>query len=358
MKHGLTLVELAQKVQAQSEDRADYIADTSLLFPNNLGELKMMGAGGEMTHLTPTAHAHGQIANYAGIPKRYYDKMKQEKPQLWADNVRAWFTDPDLQKKRMVRTIGDSARAFLSDRYRTLDHVDLMEAVLPILVEKGVDVVSAEVTETKFYLKVVDPKLKGKVDWGNNSHHISRAKDDEIMWGATISNSEVGSGSLAVSTMTLSAWCSNLMIIGKEFNKYHVGRAIGDTGEYYKDETREADDKATFLKLRDTVDHALTEVSMQETLDKYSLAAQNPIKGDPVKVVKKLATKLRTSEEEQGSILRHLIEAGGLNQWALANAVTRTAEDACSYDRATELESAGMAVVELSPAAWRELGAA
>jgi len=221
-----------------------------------------------------------------------------------------------------------------------------------------VQVVSAEVTETKFYLKVVDPKLKGKVDWGNNSHHISRAKDDEIIWGATISNSEVGAGSLVVSTMTLSAWCSNLMIIGKEFNKYHVGRAIGDTGEYYKDETREADDKATFLKLRDTVDHALTEVSMHETLEKYNLAAQNPINGDPVKVVKKLANKLRTSEEEQGSILRHLIEAGGLNQWALANAVTRTAEDACSYDRATELESAGMAVVELSPAAWREIGAA
>ena len=356
MKHGLTLVELAQKVEDQARDRADYVADTSMMAARGSEAETQSLLIGDDYEFKPTPHAHGQIAAHTGIPKRYYDRMLAEQPDLWADNLNTWFSANP--KKRMVRTIGDSARAFLSDRYRTLDHIDLMEAVLPILVEKNVDVVSAEVTETKFYLKVVDPKLKGKVDWGNNSHHISRAKDDEIMWGATISNSEVGSGSLAVSTMTLSAWCSNLMIIGKEFNKYHVGRAIGDTGEYYKDETREADDKATFLKLRDTVDHALTEVSMQETLDKYSLAAQNPIKGDPVKVVKKLATKLRTSEEEQGSILRHLIEAGGLNQWALANAVTRTAEDACSYDRATELESAGMAVVELSPAAWRELGAA
>ena len=355
MKHGLTLVELAEKVQAQSDDRADYIAstnaihvtaDTMVLNPNDR----------EAVAFNLNNHTHGQISAYTGIPKRYYDRMKVEAPELLSANIENWFdANP---KKRMVRTIGDSARAFLSDRYRTLDHVDLMEAVLPILVEKDVQVVSAEVTETKFYLKVIDPKLKGKVDWGNNSHHISRAKDDEIMWGATISNSEVGSGSLAVSTMTLSAWCDNLMIIGKEFNKYHVGRAIGDTGEYYKDETRQADDKATFLKLRDTVDHALTEVSMQETLDKYSLAAQNPIKGDPVKVVEKLAAKLRSSDEEKGSILRHLIEAGGLNQWALANAVTRTAEDATSYDRATELESAGMAVIELSPTAWREIGAA
>jgi hypothetical protein len=355
MKHGLTLVELAEKVQAQSDDRADYIAstnaihvtaDTMVLNPNDR----------EAVAFNLNNHTHGQISAYTGIPKRYYDRMKVEAPELLSANIENWFdANP---KKRMVRTIGDSARAFLSDRYRTLDHVDLMEAVLPILVEKDVQVVSAEVTETKFYLKVIDPKLKGKVDWGSGGHNIGRAKDDEIIWGATISNSEVGSGSLAVSTMTLSAWCDNLMIIGKEFNKYHVGRSIGDTGEFYKDETRQADDKATFLKLRDTVDHALTEVSMQETLDKYSLAAQNPIKGDPVKVVEKLATKLRSSDEEKGSILRHLIEAGGLNQWALANAVTRTAEDATSYDRATELESAGMAVIELSPTAWREIGAA
>ena len=352
MKHGLTLVELAEKVQAQSDDRADYIADTEMLRATTEKTLLLPGAG----EFDATSHTHGQIAQHTGIPKRYYDRMMVDQPDLWAENVNTWFTEDS--KKRMIRTIGDSARAFLSDRYRTLDHVDLMEAVLPILVEKDVQVVSAEVTETKFYLKVVDPKLKGKVDWGNGQHNIGRATDDEIIWGATISNSEVGAGSLAVSTMTLSAWCDNLMIIGKEFNKYHVGRSIGDTGEYYKDETRQADDKATFLKLRDTVDHALTEVSMQETLDKYSLAAQNPIKGDPVKVVEKLATKLRSSEEEKGSILRHLIEAGGLNQWALANAVTRTAEDAQTYDRATELESAGMAVVELSPAAWREIGAA
>ena len=160
MKHGLTLVELAEKVQAQSDDRADYIAstdaihvtaDTMVLNPNDR----------EAVAFNLNNHTHGQISAYTGIPKRYYDRMKVEAPELLSANIENWFdANP---KKRMVRTIGDSARAFLSDRYRTLDHVDLMEAVLPILVEKDVQVVSAEVTETKFYLKVVDPKLKGKV---------------------------------------------------------------------------------------------------------------------------------------------------------------------------------------------------
>jgi hypothetical protein len=42
----------------------------------------------------------------------------------------------------------------------------------------------------------------------------------------------------------------------------------------------------------------------------------------------------------------------------LINAVTRTAEDAKSYDRATELEMAGAIVLDLKPTEWRELALA
>jgi hypothetical protein len=36
-------------------------------------------------------------------------------------------------------------------------------------------------------------------------------------------------------------------------------------------------------------------------------------------------------------VLKHLILGGSLTTWGLANAVTRAAQDAESYDRATEL---------------------
>jgi hypothetical protein len=41
----------------------------------------------------------------------------------------------------------------------------------------------------------------------------------------------------------------------------------------------------------------------------------------------------------------------------LANAVTRTAEDAADYDRATALEAAGGRVLELPAADWRAIAA-
>ena len=55
-----------------------------------------------------------------------------------------------------MRTIGDSARAFLSDRYRTLDNFELSEAILPFLTEKGVDIISAQVTEPGAWIVDVD----------------------------------------------------------------------------------------------------------------------------------------------------------------------------------------------------------
>ena len=356
MKHGLTLTELAQKIESEQANRNDYVAKTPVIeaveIEGKKPALEFMTPGLQRFELTD--HAQAQVAQHTGVPVKYARKMLAEAPGLWATNVNTWFGENP--QKRMVRTVGDSARAFLSDRYRTLDNYELSEALFPILAEKEVEIVSADITETKMYIKVVDPKLKGRVDWGEG-HNFGRAADDEIIWCATISNSEVGAGSLQVSTMTLSSWCSNLMIVGKEFRKYHVGRAIDDTGAYYKDETRQADDRATFLKLRDTVDHALTEVAMNDTLAKYNYAAQNDIEGDPVKAVEKLAKRLRTTEKEESSILRHLINGGTLTQWGLANAVTRTAEDACSYDRATELEAAGMTVVELRPSEWKEIAA-
>ena len=47
-----------------------------------------------------------------------------------------------------------------------------------------------------------------------------------------------------------------------------------------------------------------------------------------------------------------------MSQYGLINAVTRTAEDAKSYDRATELEMAGAAVLDLKPTEWRDLALA
>ena len=68
-----------------------------------------------------------------------------------------------------------------------------------------------------------------------------------------------------------------------------------------------------------------------------------------------LDNKLSLTGDEQSSILRHIIEGGDLSRFGVINAVTRSAEDITSYDRATELEAAGSKILELPANEWREI---
>jgi hypothetical protein len=61
-----------------------------------------------------------------------------------------------------------------------------------------------------------------------------------------------------------------------------------------------------------------------------------------------LSNQLSLTQDEQSSVLRHLIEVGDLSQYGLINAVTR----------ATALEMAGATVLDLKPTEWRDLALA
>ena len=61
------------------------------------------------------------------------------------------------------------------------------------------------------------------------------------------------------------------------------------------------------------------------------------------------------ADGENKGVLQHLIEGGDLTRFGLYNAVTRDSADIESYDRATEIERAGAAVVELGKAEWKSL---
>jgi hypothetical protein len=76
-----------------------------------------------------------------------------------------------------------------------------------------------------------------------------------------------------------------------------------------------------------------------------------------VRVVEATARRLTLTEGEKSSVLQHLIRGGDRSAGGLANAVTRTAEDAPDDDRATELEAAGGRVIDLGPADWRAIAA-
>lgn len=342
MKQGKTLNELAKELERQRLARKDFIADTAGLevVTDSNGVTKvMMGFTDISGEFVISDIAHQQIATRLQIPFRYYQKMRLEYPELLDKNINSWFARTN--EKRMLRTLDNRLRAFLSDRYRRLDNLELAEAVLPILNEiKGLEIISSEITETHMYIKVINKKLKSEV-----------GENDIVQAGMVISNSEVGLGSLKVEPLVYRLVCKNGLIV-KDYTqkKYHVGKQVDSEEsayEIYRDETLAADDKAFFMKVQDTVRCAVDETKFLLSVNKL-IAVKSEHTGDnPIKTVELLADKYILNQNERGSILRHFIMGGDDSRFGLINAVTRASQDIEDYNRATELERLGGELLSL-----------
>lgn len=344
MRQGRDIVELADELQRQQKAKRDFVADTRALAMSEDGS-QLEGLNGRNCGISSLAHE--QIGQRLGIPKKYYDKMKEESPNLLARNVNHWFKN--TPERRMVRTIDDQVRAFLSERYRPLDNLDMAEVVLPTIASMECQIVSAELTDKRLYIKAVTRKIEAEVVPG-----------DIVQAGIVISNSEVGCGSVKVEPLIFRLVCSNGLIVPDySLKKYHVGREYGgeDVQEFYRDETRVADDKAFWMKVRDVVSGTLSRDVFARIVTRMRDAAGRKIESDPVKVVEVVRTRFGLTDNERGQVLRHLITGGDLTAYGLSNAITRSSQDVSDYERATELERLGSEVITLPKRDWEVMAA-
>lgn len=343
MKQGFkSIQELYQKLEEQRENRKDIIADTRSLVVNSNDGISTLSVstGNDILSYSVTDVAHRQIADRLGVPFKYYDRMRLEYPDLLDRNINGW-----LQKnpeKRMLRTLDGRLRAFLSDRYRRLDNLELVDHVLPVIAQmKGCSIESCDVTETHLYMKIINRTMKAELTPG-----------DVVQAGFVISNSEIGLGALKVEPLVYRLVCKNGMI-SKDLahKKYHAGRQVEDTDaayELYSDETLAADDKAYFMKVQDIVSAAVDESRFNLTVDKMRISMNVQTGDNPVKTVEVLGDKYILNKTERATILRHFIMSNDYTAFGLVNAVTRSSQDIPDYNRATELERLGGTLLDES----------
>lgn len=363
MKQGLDLVALATEIQRQNTTKKDIVASTAHMQVEVVdGKPRLHVGNGDGYDFSINKIGHQQIARHTGIPAAYYDKMADEEPHLLAKNVNTWLhKQHDKAPKRLVRTVDNTVRAFLSDSFRPLENADLAEAVLPPLLELGVEILSCQITESRMYIKAVDSRILKDVPSGRKIGDGSHVFFDTCSPAITISNSEVGMGRLLVETGIFTKVCTNLATIETSIAKRHLGakHEIADNlVELLSDATRRLTDRALWAQVGDVVKGAFEEARFKALTDKLSGLAEQKIEGDPVKVVNLTAKRFGLTGEEGTSILRHLIEGGDLTRYGLFNAVTRTAEDLPDYDRASEFERLGGKVIELPSSEWQELARA
>lgn len=344
MKTGKTLSELAAEIERQRHEKKDYVADTPAITMGDDATLAIKGNGAAM-HVKPTAHR--QIAERIGIPAKYYERMKAEAPALLAHNVNHWLQNNP--ERRMIRTLDGDVRAFLSDRYQRIDNYDVANVALPVLNDVGgIKVVSTEITDSRLYIKATTSNVVAEVK--------SRRVGDLVEAGVMITNSEVGLGAINIKPFANFLICLNGMVRDKAtLRAAHVGRRVeGDEiAALLTDNTKRLEDLAVLSKVRDVIRSAFDETRFRQWIDTIEETTKQQIGGDVPKVVEALAEHYTLDQSERSSVLRHLISGGDLSRYGLVNAVTRTAEDAGSYDRATELETIGGNLIELPERDWR-----
>ena len=356
MQTGLSLIELATKIEAQKTLKRDFIVDTAKTTmqvqrqpaavkgePTATTVLELPGDHGTFPILET---AHDQIGSRLNIPAKYYDRMRQHAPDLLATNVNAWFRQSP--ETRMVRTLGGNTRAFLSNRYQRIENEEIAEVALPILMDiPEVKIVSCEVTARRMYIQAVSPRVQGEVKRG-----------DVVQAGVIISNSEIGQGAVVVSPLIYRLICLNGMVANDgKLRGYHVGGRVDSSEELWADDTRKADDKAILLKVRDMVRGVVDEARFRAHLDKLKQLADPSAKitGNVVQAVEVLTNKVGLSDSMRPSILTALAEGGDLTAWGIVNAVTAQAHTASDYDKAVELESIGGALINLPSTEWKTI---
>ncbi len=342
-----SLQALAARLSTDATAKADFVMPSTQIVMNDDATISTPAFAATPANET----AHGQFASTLDIPRAYYERMRAADPALLAHNANAWLSRRDASERRMVRTNGTTVRALLSDRYQRIDNYEVAEVTLSEL-EKvpGLRVVSSAVTESRLYIKAVSTDLVLPVAG-------SRRVGDMVEAGVMIRNSETGQGSVSIQPFAHFLVCTNGMVREKgSMRAAHVGRRIDASIEGLLSEgTKRLEDEVVLRKVRDVIANAFDAQGFRAFIDSLTATTQQQIEGNVHAAVEALGPTLGLSGGERQSVLRHLITGGDLSRYGMLNAITRTAEDVGSYDRATEIETLGYRLVELPGREWNAI---
>lgn len=341
---------LKDELERQKKERYDIVAPSDqLIVSYDLGTNKVMIdvpdlKGGSRTYgITP--YAHRQICTKTKIPVKYYEIMKEKKPDLLVKNVNAWLPD---KEKRMVRVLDGNVRALLSSRYRIIDNYDILNQALTefykISNEKKAKIVihNADLTDTRLYVKALSPDLVDEI------HDTDKKERGDIVnGGIMISNSEVGAGGYKVTPFMNIVKCSNGLIGEEVLKKIHVGRDLGIGEIDWSDETLRLQDEALWAKMKNMIHATFNPEIFHKWVDRINNVAKTEIE-KPTLAVNNIVKSYNMPDKIQDDLMDFFTKENP-TQWGLSNAVTSYAQTIGDYNKQIEMEKIGTKILEMKP---------
>ena len=368
-----SLQNLLLKVQDQHARSADYLAPThdlqKITVDNGRPQVVIEQRGGEPTKIFDINDvAFTQIAGHAEIDARTARRLQAEYSQEFDALINAiWQKKPAV---RMLRTHAVETgaavsngllRAFVSDKFKTFDNINLLQSALPQLMDNPAlfQVVNADITDKRLYLRLRSLNQTGT---GANV-------GDLMANGIGLQNSEVGAGSVSVYQIAWTLACLNGMQTQNKTRSSHITSAR-DTDDWglLSDAAKDADNHALELKIRDLVGVYSSRDAFDQVIEQMEQAAADVIDGVAVEkttVVENLGKVMQLTKKETSSVLDGLLDTIGqsgyeqgkpISRATLVNAVTAVANKA-DADDVDAWQLRGGQVLNMKPADWQRVAA-
>jgi len=337
MKKGKDIKQMLKQINNDVKFKKDYIVDLNTLDVSQNDRVvypDLHYAGGQ-SYYQMNDNSLNHLCNRLEIGTRYISKCLTVSQELVTHNLNFWI-NKNKNKKLMLRTIEghdiNRVRAIMSDRYKRIDSDVVANSCLSKLMDMNAELKYSYYDGDNMNITAVLPKLEGEVVEG-----------DFVQGGITITNSEIGHGSLVIKPFIYRLVCTNGMVAPEYLNQFyakHVGKMIIDIDN---------DDqwKTIVSKMEQQLELVANPELFEENLNKLKQSTQQKINSHQIEV---LAKNHGLSDEERAGVFERLNHYVGetfvTSKYDVANAITNIANDEQkSDDRARFLQELGGLVI-------------
>lgn len=245
----------------------------------------------------------------------------------------------------------------LSERYRFVDNLDVLLAVLDGIRNAGADVQvgRCDLTERRMYVQIASNSVAARAatllgDYVSPFTGARGADNPLVFAGFVLSNSETGHGSFSITPRLIAQVCSNGYTITRDaMREVHLGGRLAEGVVQWSAGTQQA---AIDLIARQATDAAATFLAgdyLTRSLARIEAQAGAPVR-DVRAMVKYLGGQLRFTEDQQNTILDHFLGGGQRTAGGILQAVTSAAQVQADADVAYEMERVGLRAMTLAAA--------
>jgi hypothetical protein len=320
-----TLAEVTGLLRAQHARMVDVTAPAglissrggNLILDQSVPQLTSDGVTMTAGSYRPTAVFDEGIAGKLGIPAAYLRRMRDAgQTGLYDANINGWLAGDD--RTFLIRCLlgNDSlgiARAFLSDQFAVIDHLDTLFAVLDGIRASGYDaqVEDCDLTDRRLYVRFRCDEVRVMAPLLLHGYRspftgASGADNPGISAGFVFTNSETGCGAWSLTPRLIAQVCSNGMIITRDATRVvHRGdrQEPGVTWRWSPD-TDKKELALLTARVRDTATNILDPRYVERAVRAMEAQAGHTV--EPVAAIQHVAARLRYTQAQEEEILAQL----------------------------------------------------